>query len=119
MKISDNILVGVSVPRYCEFYPNIKDYIHNLNENKKSINENVYNDDYTLLALIVDHDDENVYEKYFILYNEEIYYEYYTANIQTKEYVKSKSGVVTEKMMNDEVNKLDYVFDMDHFIKNK
>lgn len=115
MKISNNILVGVAIPIYCEFYSKIHDYIYNLNESYKD----KFNDDYTLMGLIVFHDDTNVYEGFFVQHNDTITKYSFTSNIINRTKTENEPTVVSEKMMNDEVNKLDYVFDMDHFVKNK
>lgn len=115
MKISNNILVGVAMPIYCEFYSKIHDYIYNLNESYK----NKFNDDYTLMGLIVCHDDTNVYEEFFVQHNDIITKYSFTSNIAKRTKTENESTVVSEKQMINEIKTHKYVFDIDYFISNQ
>lgn len=114
MKISDNILVGVSVPRFCEFYSDIKMYINSLLDKNKTIDDNN-----ELVGLIITNDDSYVYEKYFIDINDIIYLYSYKVSITNKNIIWDITKTINTEDMIKLIKNEKYVFDVNYYISNK
>lgn len=117
MKISNNILVGVEYPRFCEYYSDVREYANELNAQ--------YPDsvDHELIGLSV-----------YILTEETqiLRVDYYTiadGKIKQYTYYTNKEGNDVEWTISEDLNKsleiiekeIKYqpnVFDLDFFIKN-
>jgi len=113
MKISENILVGIDYPIYCEFYGSITHYVHFIN----SQFDNQFDNSHELIGLIVKNDDAYVYEEYYILKENTIYKYSNTSTIATKEMEWNNNIIVTKKEYKNAYNGLSHIRDLDYYLK--
>lgn len=113
MKISDNILVGVSAPMYCEFYGKITEYINFLNDKF----DNLFTDEYLLVGMVINHDDQKLYENYYIEYKNEIYLHSNNVDIVSKKLIWNAPTIVNFDDMKKHITGQDNVFDLEYYLK--
>lgn len=117
MKISENILVGIKMPSYCEFYSNIKIFIDSFNEKMNKEFKQYFNDEYTLIGLVITHDDICVYEYYYIQFDNKIYKYGYKVSIKNRSLIWFDTIIVTEDVYLKDIREQKYVYNVDDYIK--
>jgi len=112
MKISNNILIGVNIKRYADFYNHIVLYNDILNKNFKEL------ENHELIGLVINHDKENVYEYYYTKYNNVVFLLLSITNIKSKYTEWSSIDKTSDELMFENIRSHKYIFDVEYYIKN-
>lgn len=112
MRISDNILVGVNIKRYVDFFTTIIAYTEQL----VSIYPEL--DEHDLVGLVVNNDDKSVYEYYYTKFQENLFLTVSISNIETREVEWSSVDLVTSEQMFENIRKHKEILSLDYYLKN-
>jgi hypothetical protein len=112
MIISDNILVGVSIKRYVDFYDTLKVYAQQLSAYTPEVI------DHSLIGLVVYDDGKVLYEYYYTKYKDNVFLTLSIVDILTKEQTWSNTDVVTNVQMFENIRKQNKILDLEYYINN-
>lgn len=111
MKINNEILVGVDAPALCQYWETLKNYIGELILEYPELENNS-----NLEGFIVTMSDDILYQKYYVLYNN-IHY-LYILSIDKSGKNKKWNIYSNYKDIQSDINKNNYILNIDYFINN-
>lgn len=111
--ISDNIKVGVSTPSFCDFYSKITLYANQLHDAFETFVDN----DYDLIRLNIFNVGNIMTEEYVLSNSEGLFKIKYVSDLtkRTGHWEHLKNITENDESLNRD---LEYIFDIEHFIKN-